>query len=506
MAGVLVGDLVTSVPSFNPAVSSQQKLETLRSRESEPAMDVQIERTFVIPPPPCELEETPFTVFDLLARPAHVTVLYAFSAPSPSNEALLSALTAVLPHFPLLSAHIERHPVTNRPFFVTGKGGKGVLVVEANVSTALSDHLPLAPSPDLALLQVPSEEGNCHMLKVQINRFACGGVVIVPSSLHQAVDGPSMNIFLQAWADTVRGNGVPPDSLSAPYGPRALVPRCPPRCEFQHRGVEFEEPSKSKQQHVNKQEEKDDGNVSSDDGTLSSDDGTVSSDDGQAAAASSARVDASEISNTLLHFDKDFIAELKAKAHNKYSTFETLSAHVWKKITAARGLLDDTNTSIFVAVNGRWRVGDSNAIPKDFFGNAIFSPSADAGARGLVGGSLADAAAKVRSAARAVDEPYLRSFIDFGAMNPDEFMMPTVVEEDDLLRSDLDLISWLHLGLHSLDFGCGGQLVGVLPAFTRLDGDVYLMPSLRKEGGVDVLVALWDQHAKQLQSIAYTMD
>ncbi|GJN21079.1 hypothetical protein PR202_gb08527 [Eleusine coracana subsp. coracana] len=315
------------------------------------------------------------------------------------------------------------------------------------------------------------------MLKVQINRFACGGVVIVPSSLHQAVDGPSMNNFLQAWADTVRGNGVPPDSLSAPYGPRALVPRCPPRCEYQHRGVEFEPsapPTQQQQQHVNKE---------------------------------ARLVHPSEISNTLLHFDKEFIAELKAKAHNKYSTFETLSAHVWKKITAARGLLDDdTNTSIFVAVNGRWRVGDSNAIPKDFFGNAIFSPSADASARGLVGGSLADAAAKVRTAARAVDEPYLRSFIDFGAMNPDEFMMPTVVEEDDLLRSDLDLISWLHLGLHSLDFGCGGQLVGVLPAFTRLDGDVYLMPSLRKEGGVDVLVALWDQHAKQLQSIAYTMD
>ncbi|KAK3154124.1 hypothetical protein QOZ80_2BG0186400 [Eleusine coracana subsp. coracana] len=406
-------------------------------------MDVQIERTFVIPPPPCEFEETPFTVFDLLARPAHVTVLYAFSAPSPSNEALLTALTAVLPHFPLLSARIDRHPVTDRPFFVTGNGGKGVLVVEAKVSTALSDHLPLAPSPDLALLQVPSEEGNCHMLKVQINRFACGGVVIVPSSLHQAVDGPSMNNFLQAWADTVRGNGVPPDSLSAPYGPRALVPRCPPRCEYQHRGVEFEPsapPTQQQQQHVNK-EEKDDGNVSSDDGTVSSsDDGNVSSDDHHEAAdaASSARlVHPSEISNTLLHFDKEFIAELKAKAHNKYSTFETLSAHVWKKITAARGLLDDdTNTSIFVAVNGRWRVGDSNAIPKDFFGNAIFSPSADASARGLVGGSLADAAAKVRTAARAVDEPYLRSFIDFGAMNPDEFMMPTVVEEDDLLRSD----------------------------------------------------------------------
>jgi hypothetical protein len=32
------------------------------------------------------------------------------------------------------------------------------------------------------------------------------------------------------------------------------------------------------------------------------------------------------------------------------------------------------------------------------------------------------------------------------------------------------------------------------------------MPSLRKEGGVDVFVALWEKHARELNAIAYTMD
>ncbi|GJN21081.1 hypothetical protein PR202_gb08529 [Eleusine coracana subsp. coracana] len=440
-------------------------------------MDVQVERSFIIPPSPSEPEEVPLTVFDLIAKPSHVTVLYAFSAPTPSNDALRTALTAVLPHFPLLSAHIDRHPVTDQPFFVTGKGGKGVLVAEATVATALADHLPLAPSsPDLTRLHVPAKEGTCHMLKVQISRFACGGVVIAPSSHHQAADGPSMRIFLQAWVDTVRGNGVPPDDVSAPYGPRALVPRCPPRCEFEHRGAEFLLPLSSS--------------------LLSSDD-----------EASVVRVDPSEISNTLLHYDKEFISELKAKAQNKYSTFETLSAHVWKKITAARGLLDSaTPTAIYVAVNGRWRVGNTNAIPRDFFGNAILAESTETSARGLVGGSLADAAAMVRAAARAVDEAYLQSFIDFGALHCEENLEPAVLDEDNLLSPDVDVNSWLHIGLHTLDFGSGGKLVGILPAKIQLEGEVYLIPSLRKESGVDVLVALWEKHAKQLESIAYAMD
>ncbi|TVU30043.1 hypothetical protein EJB05_21646, partial [Eragrostis curvula] len=445
-------------------------------------MDVQVERTFVIPPSSSESEEVPFTVFDFVAKPSHMTVLYAFSAPNPTNEALLAALTAVLPSFPLLAARIDRDPVTDRPFFVTGAGGgAGVLVKEATVAgTALADHLPLCPSDQLvARLHVPRGEGNRHMLKVQVNRFAaCGGVVIAPSAHHQAADGPSMRTFLQAWVDAVRaGPGAPPPpGISAPYGPSNLTPRCPPLCEFEHRGAEFlpfppspasdKEDSSSgsdiddhQQQLPQEQQEK----PSSDSDEL--------------------HVDPSEISNMLLHYTKEFIAELKAKAGGKYTTFETLSAHVWKKITAARGLLDAaTPTSIYVAVNGRWRVPDSDAIPRDFFGNAILAASSETTARDLVGGGLADAAAMVRAAARAVDERYLLSFIDFGAVNAGENLEPAVLDEDNLLSPDVDVNSWLHLGLHTLDFGCGGKLVGSCRPRSSWKGRCTSCPaSARKE-------------------------
>ena len=117
-------------------------------------MDVQVQRTFVIPPPPSA--EVPPTVFDLVAPAYHVTVLYAYAPPNPTSAALLAALADTLPRFPLLTARrLERHPDHRRPFFLMGKGGAGALVVEAAVSSPLADHLLLAPSGDLARLHLP---------------------------------------------------------------------------------------------------------------------------------------------------------------------------------------------------------------------------------------------------------------------------------------------------------------------------------------------------------------
>jgi shikimate O-hydroxycinnamoyltransferase len=144
-------------------------------------MEVQVKRTLVVPPPPtCETEEVPLTVFDLVAPTYHVTVLFAFSPPNPTTRALLDALSAMLPHFPLLTARLERRGARRRPFFVTGRGGAGALVVEAEVSSELADHLPLAPSPELARLHPPvnTDAPTPHVLLVQINRFACGGLVV----------------------------------------------------------------------------------------------------------------------------------------------------------------------------------------------------------------------------------------------------------------------------------------------------------------------------------------
>ncbi|XP_062204817.1 tryptamine hydroxycinnamoyltransferase 1-like [Phragmites australis] len=326
------------------------------------------------------------TVFDLVAPTYHVTVLFAFSPPNPTDDVLIDALAATLPHFPLLTARLELrcrpdHP-RRRPFFVTGKGGAGALVVEAAVSSALSDHLRLVPSPDLALLHTPVDKGTPHLLQLQINRFACGGPVIASSAHRQAADGYSMSTFFYAWVDR-----------PVPYGPGGLVPRCPPRCEFEHRGAEFLPLSSP---HKN----------------------------GASSRQAPVRVDPSEITNMLLHCTSGFVAKLKARAQNRYTTFETVSAHLWKKITVARGRVDDAaHTSLNVSVNGRARLG-TDAVPRGFFGNVVLTAKSWTSARDLARGSLADAAALVRAGVLAVDRMYFQSFIDFGVLHGDEELEP----------------------------------------------------------------------------------
>ncbi|GJN32257.1 hypothetical protein PR202_gb20748 [Eleusine coracana subsp. coracana] len=368
------------------------------------AMDVRVQRSLVIPAPATlpPSSEVPFTVFDLSY---HVTVLFAFAAPNPTNAALLDALAATLPRFPLLTARIERrHGPADRPFFITGRGGAGALVVEASVASALEDHLPLMPSPELACLQPSPLDSRTrqHLFRLQINRFACGGLIITSSSHHKAADGYSMSTFFNASGP----------SSSHPEPAVGVIKR-------------------------------------------------------------------PEIINTMLHlhYSSESVAQIKAIAENKYTTFETITAHLWRKITIAR--------------------------QEGFFGNVVLTATSKSTAKELARGSLADAAALVRAAIRAIDGRYFQSFIDFGELHGDEELEPVDDGNEDYALSSE---SWLHLDLHKLDFGCGGRLLGVVPPRIPLDGVLVLIPNLHKGDGVDVFVALCDKHAKELRNIAYTLD
>ncbi|GJN07490.1 hypothetical protein PR202_ga25326 [Eleusine coracana subsp. coracana] len=297
------------------------------------------------------------------------------------------------------------------------------------------------PSPDLACLQPPRQ----HLFRLQINRCACGGLIIASSSHHQAADGYSMSTFFNAWVDAVGAGGAALLGRPVvPYGPGALVPRRPPHCEFEHRGVEF--------LHLHQI------NCSS------------------LPEPAVGVIKRPEIINTMLHYSSESVAQLKAIAENKYTTFETITAHLWRKITIARGRADAEAdacaTKLDVSVNGRARLG-VDSLPQDgFFGNVVLTATSKSTAKELARGGA------------------------------DEELEPVDGNEDYALSSE----SWLHLDLHKLDFGCGGRLLGVVPPRIPLDGVLVLIPNLHKGDGVDVFVALCDRHAKELRNIAYTLD
>ena len=84
------------------------------------------------------------------------------------------------------------------------------------------------------------------------------------------------------------------------------------------------------------------------------------------------RFEAPKLRERIFHFSADSIAKLKAKANkesntNKISSFQSLSALVWRSITRARRLPHDQKTSCKLAIGSRTRL--EPPLPQEYFGN-----------------------------------------------------------------------------------------------------------------------------------------
>jgi hypothetical protein len=86
------------------------------------------------------------------------------------------------------------------------------------------------------------------------------------------------------------------------------------------------------------------------------------------------RFEAPELRERVFHFSSESIAKLKAKANeeyktNKISSFQSLSALLWRCITRARRLPLDQITSCKLATDNRSRMDPQ--LSQDYFGNSV---------------------------------------------------------------------------------------------------------------------------------------
>ncbi|KAK1263050.1 Agmatine coumaroyltransferase-2 [Acorus gramineus] len=438
--------------------------------------DIETTSTSILKPsstsPPHPLLDTyvPLTIFDEAAFDLHVATLYAFRAPMPTNSAMKDGLSKVLSHFPHLSGRMCPDPNNNRPSIHLNNAG--VRVIETRTADTLADRLPLDPSDELALLHPPTDASVEYLLQVQLNRFACGGLVIGVTSHHRVADGHSMSGFLVRWAEAVRGLGM--DSF--PYLDRAAVsvPRSPPRSEFNHRAIEFKE--------------------------------------GHDSAAPSPR-SCSVIENLVVHYSAEFVSGLKrmvsedeAVPTRRCSTFECLLAHVWKKITKARGLGESESSQVRVAVNGRARMREP-AVPMEFFGNLVLWAYPRLSTGEILKESHAYVVKAIHDSVAKVDEAYFRSFIDFGEMiSTGEVgeLSATAPEAGNSLCPNLEVDSWLRFNFHDLDFGTGGPCA-FLPPNLPVEGLLIFVPSCKDKGAVDVFLALSGEHVELFKEISHSL-
>ncbi|KAK4784366.1 hypothetical protein SAY86_018734 [Trapa natans] len=426
-----------------------------------------VKPTYDCSPPPSTTAHIPLTAFDKLAYDGQEGIIYAYRPPAVPTATLKQGLQKVLSVY---REYAGRFGKNQKGEDVILLNDRGVRFVEASVDIRLDQSMASLLKPSRALLSLhPPMKGVDELLQVQITRFACGSMVIGLTAHHKVADGHSAGNFLVAWGRACRGLDIGPLPLHDRSSIFTLL-NPPQNNEFDHHWMEYT----SKRTLDLKGEA----------GLLD------------------------DIVMHKVHFSAGFMRTLKARASQSskssepdignyndkrptYSTFECLSAHLWRAITRARSLNAHETTQMRIAVNGRSRMNPM--VSNEYLGNLVLWATPKAMVKDLLAQPIFHVAKLIHEEIAKVDERYFRSFINFTEStkfkdDPDTILISAV--GNPVICPDVSVNSWLRLPLNDLDFGCGSPYM-LMPTYYPIEGLIYILPSYVEDGSIDVFINLF---------------
>ncbi|RZR75868.1 hypothetical protein BHM03_00000414 [Ensete ventricosum] len=343
-----------------------------------------------------------------------VRTVYCFKSPDQGNEkagdVIREALSKVLVHYYPLAGRLT---VSSERKLIVDCTGEGAVFVEATADCEMEQIGDIAkPDPSMLGKLVYDLPGAKNMLEIpplvaQVTKFKCGGFILGLAMNHCMFDGLAAMEFVNSWCETARGLplSVPPFMDRA-----VLKARDPPLLEFPHH--EFREIPDSPR--------------------------TVS-------------LYQEEMLYKSFYFDPHRIEHLKSRATgdgvlHSCTTFEALSALVWRARTAALRVEHDQQTKLLFAVDGRSRFDPP--LPKGYFGNGIVLTNALCDGGELLEKPFSFAVGLIQKAVRVITDGYMRSAIDY-------FEVTRVRPP---LTATLLITTWSRLSFHATDFGWGKPL------------------------------------------------
>jgi omega-hydroxypalmitate O-feruloyl transferase len=266
-----------------------------------------------------------------------VRTIYCFKSEEKGNEdafgVIKDALSKVLVHYYPLAGRLTISPEMK---LIVDCTGEGAVFVEAEAECGLEEVGDIT-KPDPVTLgklvyDIPGAQNILEIppLVAQVTKFKCGGFVLGLCMNHCMFDGIGAMEFVNAWGEIARGR--PLEVL--PFMDRTILKaRTPPKLEYPHHEfAEIEDVSNT------------------------------------------AELYKEEMLYRSLCFDSEKLEQLRRKALEdgtlqKCTTFEALSALVWRARCEALNHKPDQQTKLLFAVDGRSRFDPP--IPEKYFGNAI---------------------------------------------------------------------------------------------------------------------------------------
>ncbi|XP_057527543.1 benzyl alcohol O-benzoyltransferase-like [Amaranthus tricolor] len=258
--------------------------------------------------------------------------------------------------------------------------GEGIIFIEANANANLKIFgyplLPPFPCLDELLWHVPGSTDilDAPLMLIQVTRFKCGGFIFALQYNHTMADAQGIMLFLNAVAEHASGA----QSLSTPpvWQRHLLNARKPPHVKFQHR--EYEE-------------------------VLAETNDTL--------------IPVNDLVDKSFFFGPKQIAALRRliPPHQKASTFEILSACLWRCRTIALQLHPQQLVRFMCIVNSRNLFNPP--LPPGYYGNGFAFPVALSTVSKLSRNPIGYSLNLIQQAKSAVTEEYMKSVADFMVLN-----------------------------------------------------------------------------------------
>ncbi|XP_042511097.1 alcohol acyltransferase 9-like [Macadamia integrifolia] len=189
---------------------------------------------------------------------------------------------------------------------------------------------------------------------------------------------------------------------------------------------------------------------------------------------------------TCVTFDRRALTQLKKLATSNsrtdeldisYTSFEVLSAHIWRCWARALQLPETQKLRLLFSVNIRNKMKPN--LPEGYYGNGFVLGCAQTGTKELIENGLGSAAGLIRRAKERVGDEYVRRVVESVSGSracPDSIGV-------------LIISQWSRLGLERVDLGMGmGKPVHVGPICC--DRYCLLLPVFEQRNAVKVMVAV----------------